>query len=245
MQWLLLRGLAREKRHWLDFPHAFEKNVGADVVTLDLPGFGTENDRAVPKTVDAMVDDIRARFAPLRKAGPIGLFAISLGGMVAMRWLANYPDDFRCGVVVNTSAGDLSPPWERFLLPNWPRVFLAPLLPATRREKMMLSMTRNSEWQTSAWPRYVDIAKSTKPHPTHAAKQIRAALACATPSSLRVPLLVLASRADRLVSFRCSEKIAARLQAPIVLHDRGGHDLPLDEPEWTTTQVRTWVESLP
>ena len=58
MQWLLLRGLAREQAHWIDFPEIFEKIVpDAKVHCLDLPGVGTERDRPSPLNVPAIVDD--------------------------------------------------------------------------------------------------------------------------------------------------------------------------------------------
>ncbi len=52
--WLLLRGLGREKRHWGSFPEALERKLGARVLALDLPGFGTENARPSPATVLAL-----------------------------------------------------------------------------------------------------------------------------------------------------------------------------------------------
>ena len=89
MRWLLLRGLIREQRHWLDFPERFAALVhGPDAtptrpVLLDLPGFGSENDALVPPTVAGFVDDLRARLHRIVPADePCGIFAVSLGGMV-------------------------------------------------------------------------------------------------------------------------------------------------------------------
>ena len=149
MRWLLLRGLVREQRHWLGFPAYFAAHVqspdGAPttVITLDLPGFGSENDAPVPRTIAGFVDDLRERLRRSIDAGErCGIFGVSLGGMVALNWLERFPDDLAAGVIVNSSLADLSPPWERIRAANWPRVLLAPLLPLRARERMLLGMTR-------------------------------------------------------------------------------------------------------
>lgn len=256
MRWLLLRGLIREQRHWLDFPERFAALVhGPDAsptrpVLLDLPGFGSENDAVVPPTVAGFVDDLRARLRRVVPAGePCGIFAVSLGGMVALEWLARHPEDFVAGVVVNTSLADLSWPWERMQPHNWPRVALAPFLSARARERMLLGMTRHQGDLERAADRYAAIAAATPPRRASAAGQLRAALRMRCPGKLAVPALVLASRGDRLVSWRCSARLAERLALPIRLHegegrDAAGHDLPLDAPDWVCAQVSGWLAGL-
>src|SRR5690606_3024438 len=104
MQWLMLRGLAREVRHWGSFLATFEEQSGAKrALGLDLPGMGTEVGRPVPNTISGFVDDVRARFLAARgdDPGPWGIFAVSLGGMVLLNWLERYPADFARAVVVN------------------------------------------------------------------------------------------------------------------------------------------------
>lgn len=255
MHWLLLRGLIREQRHWLDFPERFaaavRSPVGAPTRTLllDLPGFGSENDGAVPGTVAGFVDDLRVRLRRVLPEGePCGIFAVSLGGMVALEWLARHPEDFVAGVVVNSSLADLSPPWHRMQPANWARVALAPLLPSRTRERMLLAMTRHQGDLERDADRYAAIAAATPPRRGNAAGQLRAAMRSRCPASVTVPTLVLASRGDRLVSWRCSARIAERLSLPLRLHegqgaDAAGHDLPLDAPDWVCAQVNEWLAS--
>jgi len=257
VRWLLLRGLVREQRHWLGFPAYFAANVhGPDsapttVVTLDLPGFGSENDAPVPRTIAGFVDDMRER---LRRAiAPderCGIFGVSLGGMVALNWLERFPDDFAAGVIVNSSLADLSPPWERMRAANWPRVLLAPLLPLRVRERMLLGMTRYQGDLDADADQYAAIAVATPPHRANAAAQVRAALAMRSPERIAVPTLVLTSSGDRLVSSRCSQRIAERLSLPLRVHtgtgrNAAGHDLPLDDPAWVCTQINEWLVQLP
>ena len=256
MRWLLLRGLIREQRHWLDFPERFAALVrGADPsptlpVLLDLPGFGSESDAIVPPTVGGFVDDLRVRLRRAVPEGePCGIFAVSLGGMVALEWLARHPGDFVAGVVVNTSLADLSWPWERMQPHNWPRVALAPFLSARARERMLLGMTRHQGDLESAADRYAAIAAATPPRRANAAGQLRAALRMRCPERIAVPTLVVASRGDRLVSWRCSARLAERLGLPLRLHegvgrDAAGHDLPLDAPDWVCAQVSAWLGEL-
>jgi pimeloyl-[acyl-carrier protein] methyl ester esterase len=253
MRWLLLRGLIREQRHWLDFPERFAALVhGPDAsptrpVLLDLPGFGSENDAAVPPTVAGFVDDLRARLRRVVPAGePCGIFAVSLGGMVALEWLARHPEDFVAGVIVNSSLADLSWPWQRMRPHNWPRVALAPLLPVRARERMLLGMTRHQGDLDVAADRYAAIATTTPPRRASAAGQLRAALRMRCPAAIAVPTLVLASRGDRLVSWRCSAQLAERLGLPLRVHGgeglaAAGHDLPLDAPEWVCAQITQWL----
>lgn len=257
MRWLLLRGLVREQRHWLDFPATFAASVRSPdgrpttTVTLDLPGFGTEHATPVPPTVAGFVDLLRQRWSALGDGDqPAGIFAVSLGGMVALDWLARFPGDFAAGVIVNSSLADLSPPWQRMLPHNWPRVFVAPLLPVRRRERMLLGMTRHRGDLDRDADRYAAIAAATKPRRASAAGQLRAAMRMRCPTRIDVPALVLTARGDRLVSWRCSEAIADRLDLPLRVHDgtgaqAAGHDLPLDAPEWVCAQITEWLAERP
>ena len=58
------------------------------------------------------------------------------------------------------------------------------------------------------------------------------------------PLLILSSRADRLVDPACSAKLAAAWGAVHREHAWAGHDLPHDDSAWTGEQVRVWLEHM-
>ncbi len=262
MRWVLLRGLIREQRHWLDFPSFFEAHVQGpgsaptQVVLLDLPGFGTQNDAVVPETIAAFVDEMRVRLRAVvpslgeRHGEPCGLFAVSLGGMVALSWLAQHPEDFVGGVIVNSSLGDVSPLWHRMQPRNWPHIARAPFMAPRARERMLLGLTRHQGDLDKDADRYAAIATHTVPNKKNFVGQLRAALRVRSPPRLDVPALVLASVGDNLVSWRCSEAIAKRLALPLKLHegtgkDAAGHDLPLDAPAWVCAQVNAWTATLP
>ena len=245
MNWLLLRGLVREQRHWGEFPGSLERLIpGTRTLTLDLPGEGTEHRKSVPLRIPEMTDDLRARFLahPQRGEGPWGILAVSLGGMIALDWLSRYPGDFRRGVVINTSAADLSRPWERFHWRQYPTVLRCFAAAPLTRERAILAMTSNRADAHAAlperWARYLDDAPVS---PVTALRQLIAAATSRLPERVGVATLVLASRADRLVSVVCSERIAKRLELPLRLHESAGHDLPLDDPRWVAEQVKDWL----
>jgi hypothetical protein len=55
--------------------------------------------------------------------------------------------------------------------------------------------------------------------------------------------LVLVSANDGMVHPSCSRAIAAMMGVPVREHPTAGHDLPLDEPEWTASQIKAWIQS--
>lgn len=245
--WLLMRGLARERRHFGDFPATFAARVpGARVATVDLPGFGDQARRRSPTSVDAIVDDVRSRaFRGEQARGPRALLALSLGGMVALRWAARYPDDFARVVVINTSSADQSPLWQRFSPAMAARLPILLAAAPLARERAILAVTSNrspkeNEPVAARWAAWFD---EVRPARINVLRQLLAAARCPLPERVTVPLLVLGSRADRLVSWRCSERLARALHAELRLDDAGGHDLSLDAPDWICDQVSRWLAS--
>jgi pimeloyl-ACP methyl ester carboxylesterase len=214
---------------------------------LDLPGVGTEADKEVPLTIAGMTNDFRARFLRATKGqGPFGILAVSLGGMIALDWLARYPLDFEAGVVINTSAADLNKPWERLRWEQYGRIARYLFVSELEREKYILEMTAHAPHLNIAEiaSRWVEFAKDTPVKPIAAVRQLLAASRSTLPWSVHAPTLVLTSYGDRLVSHNCSERIAQRLSLPIHHHPTAGHDLPLDDPQWVSERVAEFTAQL-
>ncbi|MBI2376436.1 MAG: alpha/beta hydrolase [Deltaproteobacteria bacterium] len=234
--WLLLKGLAREARHWGPFPSLLA-DAGRQPLLLDLPGVGTEHQRTSPGKVEGIVDDLRERF--LRAGtGPWGLFAQSLGGMIALDWAARYPSDFVRVAVSNTSTSDLSPLRDRIS-----RRGLKMLVRAgaerdpVRREQVALDLISNSPL---SWARAAEFGQFAKDAPIQKRNIVRQLIAGArsrSPADLPIPLLVLASEHDRMVSWDCSRALAERYQATLRLHPSAGHELALDDPGWVVKEL--------
>lgn len=243
--WLILRGLAREQRHWGPFVDIFEAKVpGARVHTLDLPGVGTECQRDSPTTVAGIVGDLRRRLQPLREQheGGWGLLGVSLGGMVTMKWGELHPEDFARLVIINSSAGDLNGPLQRLnarILPDMVRAMVDP--DPVERERRILGFTsaliEDREIVARQAARFAEDAPIRR---RNALKQLLAAATFKAPRSIEVPALVLGAGGDAMVDPRCAWQLARHLRAPLHVHPTAGHELPLDDPEWVARQVGHW-----
>ncbi len=245
--WVLLRGLAREARHWGDFPAALQERTGASrVLTLDLPGSGVRAAERSPATVEAMVTECRQALERTGSPGPCVLFALSLGAMVATSWATHFADEVRGMVLVNTSMRGFGS-WQKRLRPgNYARMLrLLCSSDAERIEREILGMTSRHpsippaellpRW--AAWHRSHSITKA------NVLRQLRAAASFQAPEAApRMPLLVLASRRDGLVNPSCSVRMAHAWHARLALHPTAGHDLPLDDPQWVLMETQSWFE---
>ena len=234
VNWLLLRGLVREQRHWGEFPARLAAATGARVLALDLPGVGTEASRPSPTSISAITDDIRERFGEGEQGW--GIFAPSLGGMIALDWVARFPADFSRAVVCNTSASNLAGPFERFSLGAVGTV-LSGLATwnAVDREATILGLVSN----TAAGRAHATEFAGFTPRigPGVLARQLWAGSRAVAPSAVAVPLTVLCSAADRLCAPDASRRLAAGLNAALYEHPTAGHDLPLDDPEWVISRL--------
>jgi pimeloyl-ACP methyl ester carboxylesterase len=241
--WVLLRGLAREARHWGAFPALLQQRLpaGDRVIAPDLPGNGALWREPSPRTIAGMVQALRA---PLQReaGGPYVLVALSLGGMVALEWACRAPHEVRGCVLVNSSVGRFSPPWQRLRAANWlPLLCCALPLAPQRRERTVWRMTSNRGEDAALMQEWVEIARA---HPVGArslVRQLAAAAVFRAPARLDVPMLVIASRGDRLVAPQCSAAMARAWGLPLVEHATAGHDLPLDDAPWLADAIGHWA----
>jgi len=244
--WILLRGLIRESAHWGDFVPLLQAAFpDSTITTLDLPGTGRWHTRQSPSTITEIVDSLRAQAisAGILKQ-PVRLLAISLGGMVAWEWITRYPNDFEGACLINVSFSGLSPWYQRMRWQCLGQV-LGVLIQNDnqKRELAILQLTSNCRTDKSliakAW---AEIAKlrpiSTK---NRLCQMIAAARYKPAYQPIHLPVLLLASQNDRLVSFACSEAIQRTWHIPLVSHPNAGHDLPLDDGDWVIKQLQTWL----
>lgn len=250
MNWLFLRGLSRESGHWGNFVKVFEKEIpGAKVYHLDLPGFGTEFERRSPVRISKIVEDVRSRWlqqkSKIESDSPWSLLALSLGAMVGGDWVSKHPEDFKNFVAINSSAANLSPTWRRLKplrIADLNRIRKMPL--GSEREKAVLKMTtrliKNPDKIAEEWGK---IAHLRPPRSRNAIAQLLAALSFIAKPDLKVSTLVLSSLKDDFTDSRCSDDLAKHWGAKQSVHPEGGHDLPLDDPEWVARQVRSHFQS--
>jgi pimeloyl-ACP methyl ester carboxylesterase len=244
--WVLLRGLTREAGHWGDFAQRLAGRLPPtdEVVALDLPGNGTRNASNSPASVPVMAAACRHDLADRGLEPPYVFVGMSLGGMVALHAAYAFAGEVSGCVLINTSLRGHGAFWQRLRPRNYARLgrLLLPFLSPLERERQVLLMT-------SADPqRHADVARqwgamaAQRPvSRSNALRQLAAAARYAPPARPpAIPLLLLASEGDSLVSPHCSARLAAQWKLALRLHPKAGHDLPLDDPDWVVEQIVGW-----
>jgi len=249
--WVLLRGLSRESGHWGEFPRLLlrkirEQQPGAQLIMLDLPGNGMLHRQSSPSEVPAMVEACRAQLARFGVQGPVHVLAMSLGAMVASDWIGRYPSEVCAGVLINTSLRPFSPFYRRLRPLNYMTLLMLSLsrLGYRQREAKVLRMTtRLLKQPEEVLDHWVALQRE---RPVGVRNTVRQLLAAARYEASRrrpaAPILLLCSKADRLVDWRCSQAISRAWGAPLRLHEHAGHDLPLDDGPWVAQAVGDWLK---
>jgi pimeloyl-[acyl-carrier protein] methyl ester esterase len=248
MHLILLRGLAREAAHWLDFPAQLQRALGdnCQVHLVDFPGCGKYCHQLALTSVAAMTDHARREIAItdiLAQDQSVYVLGISMGGMVALDWAQRYPQELRGTVLINSSAGN-HPFWWRLRPGAWLTMICALLSDANAREMRVLKIVSNNttdyaqhlnQWLSIQQQR--PITRSTIMTMLRAAAQFRPKPVCIRDG------LVLASKQDRMVSVRASEAIARQFKWPLQQHPTAGHDLPMDDPVWLANSIVQWLKN--
>ncbi len=245
-EWLLLRGLTREARHWGGFPRRLGAALdGARVSCLDLPGNGQHNRLASLRSVEAMADWCHEEHVRRVDPRPCRVLAMSLGAMVAVAWAQRHPGDIDAAVLINTSLRPFSPFYRRLRPSNYLRLLRLLCLPASDREietailRMTLRLQQDPGSTIDQWLRWRNENPVSR---RNALTQLLAAARYRAPRRRPLQrLLLLASTHDDLVDASCSRQLAAQWDAAIASHPAAGHDLPLDDPGWVLEQIGRWL----
>ncbi|MFK7826161.1 MAG: alpha/beta fold hydrolase [Oligoflexales bacterium] len=240
---VLLRGLAREAKHWGQFETALaQSSYCQKIIMCDLPGMGVHHNLIAPATIKQIVEFIKEKHHnKLQKEQDLFLIGLSLGGMVAYEYLRQHPDLFQRAAIINSSFRGLSPVYQRVR----PAAFIQLLRimavkPSSRRESKILKLISNFHTEDQeVLQQFIRICTKRPVSMRNVISQLVAA------SRYRFKLselsqfkgLVLCSSEDRLVSSHCSHAFAKALSWPIKEHSLAGHDLPLDAPEWILEEI--------
>lgn len=246
-RWILLRGLMREQRHWGAFPAQLAQALpGAQIVTPDLPGNGVRHAQRSPTRVAQMVDSLRHELQARGMAPPYHVLALSLGGMAAVHWASQYPQELARCVLINTSMRPYSPFYQRLRWQNYPTI-LQQLLTGgvAQQEAMILRLTSTlggDAGRAALLQRWIAYQREYPVTQANALRQLLAAARFRAPATRPAPpTLILASQGDRLVDHRCSLRLAAAWDSPYRLHPSAGHDLPLDDGPWVAQAIADWL----
>jgi pimeloyl-ACP methyl ester carboxylesterase len=200
-----------------------------------------------PATVSGLVQHCREQLRQRGIDAPVGLLAMSLGGMVAAEWALQQPSEIREMVLINTSMRPFSPAWQRMQ----PRSFL-------RLLKLAVSAAGAQTWEreilqlTTRHPRHDvlrDWCHERVQHPVSAGNALRQLLAAARyrapPHGPTMPVLVLSGAGDQLVSPQCSKALSGQWRTSLQVHATAGHDLTLDAGPWVAEVVQRWSVGAP
>lgn len=248
-------GLGREAAHWGDFPNKLKSSFpGSNVFCLDLPGMGVNHRETAPMSAAATVSQIRRQAVELGfKSPPQGdekwvVLGISLGGMIAWEWLCRYPGEIFAAALINSSLPRVNGQLDRLTKYGLMQSIRAALLAQTveKKETAILDLVSNDRTvRRKLLASWVSIAEARPVAMTNLFRQLIAARFVSIPVDRpHDNLLLLASKGDRMVSFRCSEEIHKRWDIPLVLHPNAGHGLNGDDPEWLIAQLRAWLSEL-
>lgn len=244
MKALLLRGLMREKRHWGQFSETLEASDNIEAVhTIDLPGIGEMADVSYPPTVGQACKILRKEFLKIKGHDDWVLAGNSLGGMISLEWAKKFPEDFRKIFVINTSCKNHAKVWQRLKPKAWK--WLAQILKEKdphKREQFVLKMVSNFAWKDPAIvEEWAAIARECPLDYPTALKQILSASLYKCPKKLPSNLVVIASKGDNMVSFKCSENLSRHHRLQLVLNDSAGHDIAIDDPDWLSQTISNLV----
>jgi pimeloyl-[acyl-carrier protein] methyl ester esterase len=244
--WILVRGLSRQTKHWGPFPETLANTTGDNVFTLELPGVGTKNDIPAKTSIRENVEHLRKELEGLKKenSGDWGIIAVSLGGMIAMEWCSVYPEDFKHMVVLNSSAGNLSSPFKR-LQPEAIKTIAGLFFKndLEHRERKVLELTTNIvEINDDLVKRWSDINRERPISRESFLRQLFAGAKFRVPKSVGPKALVVISKADKLCNPSCPMKLADHLSANSVFHETAGHDIALDAPNWLANEINKFTK---
>lgn len=246
ISFFLLRGLAREVRHWGDFCGQLESAASNfRVIPLEIPGAGARRAEQSPTTVAGYVEKLRSLHLQNVQANHINiLLGISFGAMISARWIHDFPTDFHGAILINAS-GRPSPFYKRLRMPAALRILGAAFhRNSTNREKIIARLICNLADTDTLAQRWGRIAESAPIAPSNTLRQLYAAAKFRTPPATTLPTLHLCSTSDRLVNAACSHSIADLWNRRPIAHAKAGHDLTTDDPHWCISRIISWLPTV-
>lgn len=244
--WVWIRGLARESGHWGEYFELFKKSFPeARVSFLDLPGAGDNRHLEPGFSLSDTLTQLRSQMQKRIGAEKFTLFSVSMGAMLAMEWMNQYPEDIEACVLVNSSSGEHSSIHHRLRLQAYPLFLKALSASDTRKREMAILelVSNNVEKRKAVLSDWVKIAKNRPMKYSSVLKQLFSAARYRPPRKLEsLPTLLLVSLGDRMVEPQCSYDLGKAYSWEVKSHPWAGHDLTLDDPEWVINAMQTWFE---
>ncbi len=244
----LLRGLGRESGHWGNtFLESIKCKVPNSTITLlDLPGAGMYFEQTAFTSISKMSQFLHIHhYFQLQKPGKHILLATSLAGIVAIDWIHQYPNDFDGITLVGSSFKEVCSPKDR-VQPEARKMFKQIFFTEDLLEREQLFVEINSNKLTdndSLLTAWINLQNRHPVSKQTLARQTVAGMIYRSPNHIpNIPVLVIGSKADKIVSFACICAVSEYLNASMKVHDTAGHGIPIDAPLWLSHSFITWIE---
>ena len=246
MTWILLRGLTREHRHWGNFSLLLQSVIPqAKIITPDIPGSGNHYKQTCPGSIKDILEFIRADIKIQQLNKPVHILGLSLGAMIGIEWLRQYPQECATAVLMNTSLKGLNPFYQRLRAANYWKIIngLFVTNDIRSRENSIFNLTcnqnKNRDTIINDWVSYASEHPVSK---RNALRQLIAATKYRIPEQKpEPPILLLSSLADHLVNPQCSQSLALHWSLPLKSHPTAGHDLTHDDAAWVCEGITKWL----
>lgn len=240
---VLLHGFPLDHEMWT--PQAAALATAADVVAVDLPGFG--GTPAEPFTIDSAADSVMARLDAAGVTGPVVVGGLSMGGYVAMAVARRHPGRVAGLVLADTRADpdDAAARQKRAEMIELAKSKGAAGVIEAMLPKLLADGTRSGKPQVAETVKRIAGRQSTEAV-VHALAALRDR-PDAGPGldAVTVPTLVLVGEHDAITPLTMAEAIGARVfGSQVVTLPDAGHLSNLENPEAFNAAVLAFLAAL-
>lgn len=242
-----IRGLIRGNFHWANFPDILNKCApDLHFLPLEMSGNGNRSNETSALRPEDVVQDFRQQLQEWKTKNPefesakVTLLAISLGGMLALKWTELFPDEIDQLIVVNSSLKQCSAFYQRLIPKNYFSIFKTLSLGSIQQqEALILKVTSNRPaLQQQKLPQYIEFSQQNKIKSSNFLRQLILASRIRINKPLKLRPVFIYSEKDRLVSSVCSKALAEKFNGTLQVNHEAGHDLSFDQPEWLAQKIR-------
>ena len=230
---VMIRGLARSARFWLDFTPRMARSFR--VIVLDNRGVGRSDKPLRPFSTRTMADDVEA-VLDHAKVERAHVFGMSLGGMIAMRFALRHPERVDRLVLGCTTMGGRAA--KKIPVTSVARLVAAGRLSFADAMTYTAPIVVSPEFlalRDDILPAWRAIALSEPVPLKGSALQLLAAAEHDVHKEvrdIRARTLVLTGDADRLIPAENSRRLAKEIPgAELVILPGAGHDFTTEQPE--------------
>ena len=234
-----------ESYHWWDFLPRLQNLYKNDQFSaVDILGNGqfcsAKTPLSIKKNISALQNQINFEGRKI-------IIGFSLGGILALEWARNHPEEVEAIILINCSSRD-SAFYKRLKLSAIYNIIKMGLKTnLSVREQNILQMTTNGLDSNQLKEIASDWGNRSQQFPVKSInffRQLVLAGFMKKNNQPTVPTLILCSEKDKVVSSDCSKTIAKKWNCPVMTHPTAGHDLTLEDPDWVIDQINQFITNL-